>query len=40
MIFDSTGSLIAHPDFAQFVTRAMTHPSQPPLPNIKEISAG
>ena len=40
MIFDSTGSLIAHPDFAQFVTRAMTHPSQPPLPNIKEISSG
>ena len=40
MIFDSTGSLIAHPDLAQFVTRAMTHPSQPPLPNIKEISAG
>ena len=40
MIFDSAGSLIAHPDFAQFVTRAMTHPSQPPLPNIKEISSG
>ena len=40
MIFNSTGSLIAHPDFAQFVTRAMTHPSQPPLPNIKEISSG
>jgi adenylate cyclase len=40
MIFDQAGSLIAHPDFAQFVTRAMTHPSQPPLPNIKEISAG
>ena len=40
MIFDSTGSLIAHPDFAQFVTRAMTHPSQPPLPNVKEISSG
>ena len=40
MIFDSTGSLIAHPDFAQFVTRAMTHPSQPQLPNVKEISSG
>jgi len=40
LIFDSTGSLIAHPDFAQFVTSAMTHPSQPQLPNIKEISSG
>ena len=40
MIFDSTGSLIAHPDFAQFVTSAMTHPSQPQLPNVKEISSG
>ena len=40
MIFDSAGSLIAHPDFAQFVTRAMTHPSQPQLPNVKEISSG
>jgi adenylate cyclase len=40
LIFDSTGSLIAHPDFARFVTSAMTHPSQPQLPNIKEISSG
>jgi len=40
LIFDSTGSLIAHPDFAQFVTRAMTHPSKPQLPNIKEINSG
>jgi len=40
LIFDSTGSLIAHPDFAQLVTSAMTHPSQPQLPNIKEISSG
>ena len=40
VIFDSTGSLIAHPDFAQFVTRAMTHPSQPQLPDVKEISSG
>ncbi len=40
MIFDAAGSLIAHPDFAQFVTRAMTHPSQPQLPNVKEISSG
>jgi adenylate cyclase len=40
LIFDSTGSLIAQPDFAQFVTSAMTHPSRPQLPNIKEINTG
>ena len=40
LIFDSTGSLIAHPDFAQFVAHAMTHPSQPPLPNIRDINSG
>jgi adenylate cyclase len=39
LIFDSTGSLIAHPKFAQFVLDAMTHPSQPQLPNIEEISS-
>jgi adenylate cyclase len=40
LIFDSTGSLIAHPDFAQFVVDAMSHPSQRQLPNIKEIHSG
>ena len=40
LLFDSTGSLIAHPNFAQFVVDAMTHPSQPQLPNIKEINSG
>ena len=40
VIFDSTGSLIAHPDFAQFVVDAMTHPSQAQLPNIREINSG
>ena len=39
-ILDSTGSLIAHPDFAQLLTSAMTHPSEPQLPNIKEINSG
>jgi adenylate cyclase len=34
------GSLIAHPNFAQFVVDAMTHPSQPQLPNVKEINSG
>src|SRR4029453_18470488 len=36
----STGSLMAHPDFARMVTRAMTHPSQAQLPNIKDIGSG
>ncbi len=40
LIFDSTGSLIAHPDFAQFVADAMTHPSQSLLPNINDIDSG
>ena len=40
LIFNSTGSLIAHPSFARFVADAMTHPSQPQLPNIKEIDSG
>ena len=40
LIFDSMGSLIAHPDFAQFVVEAMTHPSQRQLPNVKEINTG
>ena len=40
VIFDSNGSLIAHPNFAQFVVDAMTHPSQPQLPNVKEINSG
>ena len=40
LIFDSSGSLIAHPEFARFVADAMTHPSQPQLPNIKDINSG
>jgi adenylate cyclase len=40
VMFDSTGSLIAHPDFAEFIVNALTHPSQPQLPNIKEINSG
>ena len=40
LIFDQTGSLIAHPDFARFVVDAMTHPSQTQLPNIREINSG
>src|SRR3954465_3481397 len=40
LIFDSTGALIAHPNFAQFVVDAMTHPSQAQLPTIKEINSG
>ncbi len=37
LIFDSSGTLIAHPDFAKFVADAMTHPSHPRLPNVNEI---
>jgi adenylate cyclase len=40
LIFDSRGSLIAHPDFAQLVVDAMTHPSQGKLPNVQEINTG
>ena len=40
LLFDSTGSLIAHPDFPQFVVDAMTHPSRSQLPNIKDINSG
>jgi adenylate cyclase len=40
LIFDSSGSLVAHPDFPQFVVDTMTHPSQPQLPNINEINSG
>ena len=40
MIFDQAGSLIAHPDFAEFVASAMTNPSQSQLPNIDEIKSG
>ena len=40
MIFDQAGSLIAHPDFAEFVASAMTHPSRSQLPNIDEINSG
>ena len=40
MIFDQAGSLIAHPDFKEFVARAMTDPSRSQLPNIDEIKSG
>ena len=40
MIFDQAGSIIAHPDFAEFVARAMTNPSRSQLPNIDEIKSG
>jgi adenylate cyclase len=40
LIFDSAGSLIAHPNLSQFVVDAMTHPSQQQLPNIKDINSG
>jgi len=39
-IFDTVGSLLAHPDFVQFVNDALTHPSRSQLPNIDDISSG
>jgi adenylate cyclase len=40
MIFDQAGSLIAHPDFAELVASAMTHPSQSQLPSLDELNSG
>ncbi len=40
IIFDSFGVLIAHPEFARLVDYAMTHPSHPQLPEIREIQSG
>jgi len=40
LIFDSAGVLIAHPELKQFVAGAMTHPSDPRLPNISEVDRG
>jgi len=40
IIFDAFGVLIAHPEFAQLVDYAMTHPSHPQLPEIREIQSG
>lgn len=40
LIFDQTGSLIAHPDFTKLVASAMTHPSRSVMPNIDSIKSG
>ena len=40
IIFDSSGVLIAHPDFARLTDYAMTHPAHPQLPKIREIRSG
>jgi adenylate cyclase len=40
LIFDSAGALIAHPQLKQFVASAMTHPSDPRLPNVRELDRG
>jgi adenylate cyclase len=40
LIFDSTGSLIAHPDLPQFIKEALTDPSRGRLPNISDIKSG
>jgi adenylate cyclase len=40
MIFDQAGSIIAHPEFADLVSSAMTNPSLSQLPSIDEINSG
>jgi adenylate cyclase len=40
LMFDSAGVLIAHPELKQFVASAMTHPSDPRLPNVRELDRG
>src|SRR6202023_193702 len=40
LIFDQTGSLIAHPNFARFVVDAMKHQPHPQFPTTKEINTG
>ena len=40
MIFDQAGTLIAHPDFAEFVTNAMTHPSHPQSFKVRDVAGG
>ena len=40
MIFDQAGSIIAHPEFSDLVTSAMTHPARSSLPSIDEINTG
>ncbi len=40
MIFDQAGSIIAHPEYSDMVTSAMTHPARSSLPSIDEINTG
>jgi len=40
VIFDSTGTLIAHPEFAQFVASAQMNPAHPELPTARDINDG
>ena len=40
VIYDRAGSLIAHPDFSNLVTSAMTQPARSSLPGTDEINTG
>ena len=40
LMFDLAGVLIAHPELKQLVANAMTHPSDPRLPNVRELARG
>lgn len=37
IVFDESGTLLAHPDYAKFVDHAQTHPGKPQLPNIGDL---
>ncbi|WLB24455.1 cache domain-containing protein [Bradyrhizobium japonicum] len=40
MIFDQAGSLIAHPEYSDLITSAMTQPARSSLPSIDELNTG
>jgi adenylate cyclase len=40
MIFDQAGSLIAHPEYSDLITGAITHPARSSLPSIDELNTG
>jgi adenylate cyclase len=40
IMFDASGALIAHPEFARLAERSLTHPGEPQIPNIREIKRG
>jgi adenylate cyclase len=37
IVFDESGTLLAHPDYEKFTDYAQTHPGNPQLPNIRDL---